>query len=63
MATQLESEKAKRAATKALKQHQQELEDQELIESTCRKFSLICLYGYYLLFFMLNGCRASSGQS
>ena len=54
MATQLESEKAKRAVTKALKQCQQELEDQELIESTRRKFSLICLYGYYLLFFYVE---------
>lgn len=33
-----ESDKAKRAATKALKKHQQELDDQALIESTRRKY-------------------------
>jgi hypothetical protein len=42
MATQ--SDKAKRAAaTKALKQRQQEADDQALIESTRRKFSSIPL--------------------
>ena len=40
MATQ--SDKAKRAATKALKQRQQELDDQLLIESTRRKFCSVC---------------------
>ena len=44
MATQ--SDKAKRAAaTKALKQRQQEFDDQVLIESTRRKFRLVPLYG------------------
>ena len=47
MATQ--SDKAKRAATtKALKQHQQEEDDQVLIELTHCKFGSIPLYGSYL---------------
>jgi hypothetical protein len=50
MATQSDtpSDKAKRAAAKkALKQRQQEADDQELIESTRRKFSSIPLCGSY----------------
>ena len=40
MATQ--SDKVKQAATKALKQRQQELDDQVLIESTRCKFCSVC---------------------
>ena len=44
-----QSDKAKRAAaTKALKQRLQELEDQALIESTRRKHGSFLLHGGYL---------------
>jgi hypothetical protein len=52
MATQSDkaSDKAKRAAAKkAIKQRQQEADDQELIESTRRKFSPIPLFMWQLL--------------
>lgn len=53
MATQ--SDKAKQAAaTKALRQRQQELDDQALIESTRHKYYLFSLYGGYLQLSLLK---------
>jgi hypothetical protein len=63
MATQSDADKAKRAATKALKQRQQELDDQVLIESTRRKFCSVRLYGNYLQLFYVEEPRQAKAKA